>query len=124
MTTAYWCVLLAGFLPICFAALSKILGKRYNNRNPRQWQQNLEGSAQRAHAAQLNTFEAFPFFAAAVVIAHLAHANQARIDALAVAFIVLRVIYGVCYIADKPALRSLVWAGGFGCCVAMFFMGT
>jgi len=80
--------------------------------------------AARAHWAHLNSFEAFPPFAAAVLIAQQLGAAQGRIDLLAIAFVVLRVLYGICYLADQATLRSLVWAAGFACTVALFVIGA
>jgi uncharacterized MAPEG superfamily protein len=120
MTTAFWCILVAGVMPYLFTAIAKGSGERYNNRDPRGWQARLAGLPARAHAAHLNSFEAFPFFAAAVIVAQLAQAPQERIDALALAFIALRLAYGVCYLANWPMARSLVWLAAFGCTVAMF----
>lgn len=122
MTTAYWCVLAAGLMPYLFTAIAKGSGERYNNRYPRAWQSRLAGLPARAHAAHLNSFEAFPLFAAAVIVAQLAQAPQARIDGLALGFIALRLGYGVCYLAGWATLRSLVWLLAFGCCVALFFI--
>lgn len=122
MTTAYWCVLFAGLMPYLFTAISKASGQRYNNRDPRAWQSRLSGLPARAHAAHLNSFEAFPFFAAAVIVAQLSQAPQARIDQLALAFIALRIAYGVCYLGNWHWLRSLVWLLAFACCVLMFFI--
>ncbi|MFA5684721.1 MAG: MAPEG family protein [Lysobacteraceae bacterium] len=124
MTLAYWCVLLAGVMPILLTGVAKVVGGRYNNRNPRAWQGRLEGRALRAHAAHLNSFEAFPLFAAGVIVAHLAAAEQNHIDALAVAFIVLRLIYAACYIADQALARSLVWLAAFACSIALFVIGV
>lgn len=121
MTIAYWCVLAAGLMPILFVAVAKGAGKRFDNRDPRAWEARLSGMPARAHAAHLNSFEALPLFAAAVIIAHLAGAEQGRIDALALAFIALRLGYGICYIADWHLLRSVLWVGALGCCVALFF---
>ncbi len=55
-----------------------------------------------------------------MIIAHLCNTPQATIDALAVTFTLARVAYGLCYIADRSTLRSLVWTVGFGCMVALF----
>ncbi len=74
----------------------------------------------RANAAQLNSFEAFPAFAAAVLVAQYTHAPQHTIDLLAIAWVALRLIYGVLYIANLAALRSLVWFGGVACVVGLF----
>ena len=69
MKTALICVLIAGLMPYLWTTVAKIAGPRYDNRNVRDWQSKLTGLAQRAHAAHLNSFEAFPFFAAAVLAA-------------------------------------------------------
>ena len=79
---------------------------------------------QRAYWAQLNAFEAFPLFAAAVIIAHLARAPQTWVDGLAVAFIAFRIIYTLAYIYDKPLVRSLVWTGGLLCVIGLFVAGA
>ncbi|MDZ4813939.1 MAG: MAPEG family protein [Pseudomonadota bacterium] len=123
MTIAYWCVLIAAFLPFVFTGVAKFSGKGFNNRTPRAFQDRLDGFRQRAHWAHLNSFEAFPPFAAAVIIAHQLQYAQGRIDQLAIAFIVLRLIYGALYIADQASLRSVVWLGAVVCWVAMFFIG-
>lgn len=122
MTTAYWCVLAAGLMPYLFVAIAKTTGSRFDNRDPRAWESRLVGLPARALAAHLNSFEAFPLFAAAVIIAHLMQAPQARVDGLALAFIALRLGYGVCYLAGWATLRSLVWLLALGCCVALFFI--
>lgn len=122
MTIAYWCVLAAGLMPFLFTAIAKGSGGRYNNRTPREWQARLEGMPARAHAAHLNAFEAFPLFAAAVIIAHLRQVPQETLDLLAVAFIVLRLAYGFIYMAGYPRTRSFVWALAFLCVIAMFVL--
>jgi uncharacterized MAPEG superfamily protein len=124
MTIALWCVLVAGVMPIVYAGIAKAGDKSFNNRRPREWYETVSGYRKRAWWAQQNSLEAFPLFAAAVLTAHIAGASQATADALAVAFIAFRFAYGVCYLADIHLARSLVWLGGFGCCVALFFVGV
>jgi uncharacterized MAPEG superfamily protein len=122
MTIAYWCVLAAIFMPIVWAGVAKTGAKGYDNARPREFLAKLEGRAARANYAQANSYEAFPPFAAGVVIAHVTGgADQSTIDALAVVFIVARIAYGICYIADKSTLRSLVWLVGFGATVGLYF---
>ena len=84
MTIAYWCVLVAALMPYVATGIAKLGGERFNNRNPRAWLDRQQGFRARANSAQANSFEAFPFFAAAVVVATLTNAPQARIDGLAV----------------------------------------
>ena len=120
MTIAFWCVLVAGFLPYFGTLTAKIGGERFDNSNPRDWLNAQSGFRKRANAAQHNSFEAFPFFAAAVIIAHIAGAPQGRIDLFAVVFILARLFYIAFYVADVATLRSLAWFVGIGSVVALF----
>ena len=125
MHVSYWCVLIAALLPFGFTAIAKTIARRrFNNHAVRDFQAQLTGTAQRAHWAHLNSFEAFAPFAAAVLVAQQIGAPQGRIDALALAFIVLRLGYGACYLADLATLRSIVWAAGLGCTIALFVLGA
>jgi uncharacterized MAPEG superfamily protein len=123
MTIAFWCVLAAGLLPFVAAMIAKSKAG-FDNHNPRAWLQSQEGFRQRANAAQLNAFESFPLFAAAVIIAHYLQAPQATIDQLALGFIAARVAYLICYVADWAAVRSLCWLAGMICTVAMFVVAA
>ncbi|HGM2925926.1 TPA: MAPEG family protein [Neisseria gonorrhoeae] len=123
MTFAYWCILIACLLPLfCAAYAKKAGGFRFkDNHNPRGFLAHTQGAAARAHAAQQNGFEAFAPFAAAVLTAHATgNAGQATVNTLAGLFILFRIAFIWCYIADKAALRSLMWAGGFACTVGLF----
>ncbi|MEO5693512.1 MAG: MAPEG family protein [Usitatibacter sp.] len=124
MTFAYWCVLAAAMLPYVTVGFAKKTGERYNNRAPRDWEQKLEGRARRAVFAHQNHFEAFPAFAAAVIIAHLAGAPQLTVDIIAGIFIAARVAYTFAYIADAHLLRSTLWFVGFACIIALFAAGA
>ena len=124
MTIAYWCVLAAGLMPFLWTIVAKTTGERFNNRHPREWQSRLTGMPARAHAAHLNAFEAFPLFAAAVIIAHLRDAPQSTVDNLALAFVGLRLLYGILYLVDQHWMRSLVWAGALVCTVWIFVLGA
>lgn len=119
MTLAFWCVLAAALLPYVCTAVAKS-SSRYDNRTPRRYLESLDGWRQRAHWAQLNSFEAFPPFAAAVLIAQMAHAPQSMVNTLALVFVVLRMAYVLCYITDKATLRSIMWLAALGCVVGLF----
>ncbi len=120
MTFAFWCLPLAMFLPLVWVGIAKASAPGYDNAKPREWLAKLEGRAKRANWAQQNAYEAFPPFAAAVIVAHLTGADQSVINGVAGAFIACRVGHGVAYIADKDLIRSLFWLGGFGCTLALF----
>jgi uncharacterized MAPEG superfamily protein len=122
MTTALWCVLIAGLLPYA-ATLTAKVGARFDNKNPREWLASQTGYRQRANAAQLNSFEAFPLFAAAVIVAQMTGAAQGRVDLLAIVFVLARVAYLLLYLANLDTLRSLAWFVGIGSAVAIFVAG-
>lgn len=126
MTIANWCILAACLLPPLTLGLAKASAagmkeksKRYDNNNPRPWAQGLTGWQQRAHAAQLNGFEALPLFIAAVILAQQAHADQGRIDSLALAFIAVRIAYVAVYLMNLGTLRTLVWTAGLALSIAI-----
>lgn len=123
MTTAYWCVLIAGLLPYV-ATLTAKSGARFDNARPREWLAQQTGYRSRANSAQQNSFEAFPLFAAAVIVAHLTGAPQPRVDLLAVVFVVARLAHLGFYLANLPTLRSLAWFAGIGSAVAIFVAGA
>jgi uncharacterized MAPEG superfamily protein len=120
MTIAYACILVAALLPYLWTVIAKTGGVRYDNRNPRAWLAKQEDPRlQRANNAQLNAFEAFAPFAAAVLMAQAAGVDAAQICWLSSAFVVLRLLHGILYLANKALLRSLVWTGGLACVIAL-----
>lgn len=128
MTPAFWCVLIAIFLPYLCTGVAKFSGGKFglrDNHDPRAFLDHLEGFAKRAHSAQLNSFEVTPAFAAAVIIADIVgNAQAVTIDVLAVVFITSRLLYIICYLADWAALRSLAWAIGMGIIAALFIVSA
>jgi uncharacterized MAPEG superfamily protein len=121
MTLPFWCVVIAAILPLLATVIAKSR-RDYDNANPREWLARQEGFRARAHAAQQNSFEAFPPFAAAVIIAHLRGAPQDPIELLAIAFIAARVAYLALYVGNLAVLRSLAWFAASGFTLAMFFV--
>lgn len=122
MTFAYWMIVVAMFLPYAAVVLAKSGG--VDNHAPRATLAALTGWRQRADWAHRNHFEAFAPFAAAVIIAELAHVPQGKIDIAAGAFVVLRIVYTGLYIADLAALRSIAWSLAFICILALFVMSA
>jgi len=129
MTIANWCVLAACLLPIMTVGLAKASSAklaagagRYDNNNPREWANHLSGWQQRAQAAQNNGWEALPLFIAAVVLSQQAHAEQGRVDMLALLFIGLRVLYVVAYLMNVGTLRTLIWTAATGTSIAILLL--
>jgi uncharacterized MAPEG superfamily protein len=123
MPIAFWCVLVAGLMPVLTVAIAKASSRgAYDNHDPRAWLERQSGRARRADMAHRNHFEAFPFFAAAVLTASHLAAPQARIDELAMAFIAIRVLYTICYLTDRATLRTLCWTIGQLTVVGIFLL--
>ena len=124
MTVALWCILIALLLnPLC-ALIAKVASGRFglkDNHDPRAFLDTLSGLPRRSHAAQQNGYEAFPAFAAAVLVADIVgNAEQVTQDVLGVMYITSRLLYIICYLADWAALRSLVWFAGLAIIVSFF----
>ncbi|MGH8345791.1 MAG: MAPEG family protein [Pseudomonas sp.] len=127
MTVALWCILIAILLPYVCTWIAKLSGgfRLKDNHDPRGFLDDLEGVGKRANAAQLNSFEVIPAFAAAVIVAHLAgNAELVTINVLAVLFITSRLLYIICYLADWATLRSLVWFVGMALIVSFFVVSA
>ncbi|MEN9420473.1 MAG: hypothetical protein RI988_4094 [Pseudomonadota bacterium] len=131
MKIAHLCLLVACLLPIVCAGIAKwgsFSRPRsqggYDNHDPRAWLARQQGYRARANAAQANSFEALPLFIAAVLVAQQTGVAPTTVDALAVAFVALRMAYIGLYVADRAAARSLVWMAGVGVCVALFVLAA
>jgi uncharacterized MAPEG superfamily protein len=129
-TVAYWCVLVAALLPLVCAGLAKFgqFGKPlskggYDNVNPRAWWASQTDWRARANGAMANTFEALPFFFAAIIIAHLLGAHQGRLDIMAFLFVVLRIMYIMMYIAGMGTVRTVLWVLCFLLNIGILFLG-
>jgi uncharacterized MAPEG superfamily protein len=121
MNIAHLCVLIAALLPVLTVGGAKAQ-PGYDNASPRAFLGKLDGWRARANWAHQNHFEAFPPFAAGVILAELAHAAQSRIDMLAVAFVALRILYTFIYIGNVAALRSVIWACALACSIWLILL--
>lgn len=122
MTIAHLCLLIVALLPFPWTLLAKV-SRRYDNRTPRAYLADLDGWRARAHAAHQNAFEALAMFTAAVVVVgQSGSGGRWWVNALAITFVVTRVLHGVLYVANLAPLRSLVWFVGLLCIVSMFLL--
>ena len=129
MIIAFWCVLIAGLLPLACTYVAKFGPKseaagRFDNHNPRAWLAQQTGLRARANAAQANSWEAFPLFAIGVILAVLQHVPISTINLISIVFIIARIAYIACYAADKASLRSMVWALGFTANIALYLFAA
>ena len=123
MTIAEWCVFAIVMLYLLSIAPIKWLGfRRFDNARPRDPAFYEDPIAARSLGAHQNGIEAFPFFAAAVLLAEFRACPQRMVDELAVLFVIVRVAYVFTYLGDRPTLRSILWSIGFAINIAIFFM--
>ena len=124
MTIAYFCIVVAIFIPIITVAYGKFSQlKDYNNSDPRGSYEKFTGRSKRAYYAQLNCYEGFAPFAAGVIIASMLHTNQNLIDLLAITYVLTRIVYVYFYILDRHVIRSVSWFIGLIATITLFFIG-
>ena len=120
MTIAYACLLFMGLFPYVATGIAKKGFENFDNSMPRQWLAQQTGFRARANAAQANLFESLPLFFAAVIIASINNVPQATIDLLAIGFVIARIAFLICYLANWPTTRTIVWVAGLICVIAIF----
>ncbi len=121
MPIAWWCLLASVLMPYFLSVAARWGTARSGYvQDPRAFSDALAGWRRRAHLAHLNAFEATPAILAGVGVAELAGAPRGHIDALALAFVVFRVLHAALYVADRPMLRSHAWRLGILCVIGLF----
>jgi uncharacterized MAPEG superfamily protein len=122
VTIADLCLLAAFVLAHVSVMPAKLDGRReFDNANPRDPRFYTQGLRARAQGAQQNGFEVFPFFAASVILAEMRAVQQGTVDVMAVVFILVRIVYVLMYLTNRPSARSAVWAIGLLWNLALFF---
>jgi uncharacterized MAPEG superfamily protein len=123
MTIAEWCVFGAVMLYLLTIAPFKAINFRhFDNSRPRDPGFFEDPLRARAWGAHINGIEAFPFFAAAVLLAEFRAGPQRLINELAVLFLIVRIAYVFTYLGNRPTLRSILWNIGFAINLAIFFL--
>jgi uncharacterized MAPEG superfamily protein len=109
-------ILSALFIMISKVPLAMAMARQkegYDNSTPRAQQANLDNSGKRALGAHQNCIEAFPLFAAGVLLALWGSADIETVQYLCGAFIFARTVYLASYLLNLDKLRSTVWGIGF-----------
>ncbi|WKA27909.1 MAPEG family protein [Bradyrhizobium roseum] len=123
MTIAEWCVF--GTLMLYLLTIASVKWawhRQFDNAKPRDPAFYEDAIRARALGAHQNGIEAFPFLAAAVLLAEFRLAPQHLIDELAILFLIVRVAYVFTYLGNRPTLRSILWSTGFALNIAIFFL--
>jgi uncharacterized MAPEG superfamily protein len=116
MTIAIWCILIAVTLP--YVAFGFVKGVDPNQ--PRYYVGDLVGHSARAYGAHLNGLETFPWFAAAVIVAHMIGGPSRIADILAAVYILVRTGHMAAYIGGRQPLRSAAFGVSQLIAVAIF----
>lgn len=120
MKIAFLCLLIAGVLPLVSTAIAKWGFREFDNHNPREWLSRQTGFRARANAAQHNAFEAFPFFAVAVVLGMGLSLDPSVLNRYCLIFVVARVLYLLAYLLDWASVRTLCWVVAYASCLAIY----
>lgn len=117
-------ILAACLLPYVFTLIAKKSAgfRAKDNQNPRAFLANTTGLAARANAAQQNSFESLPLFIAAILLAEYMVIPQFIIMTFGIAYLVFRLLYGLCYMADWATLRSIVWLLSLLCPICLLLL--
>jgi uncharacterized MAPEG superfamily protein len=118
ISIAIYCMMAASLLPLVWMWIAKIAG------GFRAFLANTSGLAARANAAQANSFETLPIFLAAVLMAEYMVVPPAVVNKLAIAYVVLRVLYGLAYLGNWSSLRSVLWTISFACPILLFVLAA
>jgi uncharacterized MAPEG superfamily protein len=123
MTVAEWCLFASLMLTlVSIAAVKWLRFGVFDNSKPRDPAFYDDPIAARALGAHQNGIEAFPFFAAAVLLAEFRSCPQSLVNELAILFVIVRIAYVFTYIGNRPTLRSILWSIGFAINIGIFFL--
>ena len=114
-------ILIACLLPYISTIIAKVASgfKIKDNQNPREFLAKSTGLAARANAVQQNSFESLPLFIASILMAEYMVVPQYMVMMLGIAYIVLRIIYAICYFCNLSTLRSVIWLLSMACPVLL-----
>jgi len=96
--------------------------KGVNNKAPRKDAADLKGWGYRAWASHSNMLEAFPSFAAGILVALHAKASPLLIAKLGVLWLFVRIAYTFAYLFNLDYLRTTVWLMGWIICASLFLL--
>src|SRR6185312_5640768 len=93
-----------------------------DNDHPRLQEAKQTGRGARAMGAHANAFEALAIWAPAVLAAHATNPESSLAPKLAMAWMAVRFLHGVIYIAGIAGLRTALFAVGLLCTILMYLV--
>ena len=119
-------ILAACLLPYAFTMIAKLsVGFTLrDNQNPREFLAKSTGLAARANAVQQNSFESLPLFLTSVLMAEYLVTPAVITYYLSLAYLVLRLLYGLAYLANFATLRSILWLLSMACPILLLLLSV
>jgi uncharacterized MAPEG superfamily protein len=128
MTTPFWCLLIAIFMPyVCSGTAVYFKARQFgsvDNNQPRVQSAALTGTGARANAAQQNAWEALAVFSASVLVAHVSGADPGGSATASLVFIAARILHAIFYLADLAPLRSLSFLVATLACMRLWWLAA
>lgn len=126
-TLALVALLAAIVVPLIFTGVGGALRKKefgsVDNNHPRIQQARGTGITARAIGAANNGWEALAMFAPAVLFCLIAAPSSSLAPIFVLAWIPIRLIHGMLYIADRATLRTVFFALGLACAAGLYLIG-
>jgi uncharacterized MAPEG superfamily protein len=126
MTITLWSLLVAALYPYVWFGIATPLRKQelgdLDANHPRLQEAKQTGRGARAMGAHGNAFEALAVWAPAVLAAHAANPGSTLAPKLAMAWMAVRFLHGVVYIAGVAPIRTLFFAAGLVCSILMYLV--
>ncbi len=126
LNSVMYIILAACLLPYAFTMIAKLSGgfTLRDNQNPREFLAKSTGLAARANAVQQNSFESLPLFLTSVLMAEYLVTPAVITYYLSIAYLVLRLLYGLAYLANLATLRSILWLLSMACPILLLILSV
>ena len=124
LSALIYIILAACLLPYVFSMIARLAGgfKQSDHQHPRQFLNQTQGLAARAHAVQQNSFESLPLFIAAMLMSEYLVMPKPYAVLLGLMYLLLRLVYGIVYLVNWANLRSIVWFFSMLCPVLLLLL--
>ena len=128
MPIQFWCLFVAFLLPFFWGGFGAFLLKKefghIEANHPRVQAAKATGIGARATGAQYNAWEALAIFAPSLIVAYMLHPESTLVPKLAMAWVAVRVLHGVMYLAKIAPARTGMFVLGLLCSLGIFFVGA
>lgn len=126
LNSLMYIILAACLLPYAFTMIAKLSGgfTLRDNQNPREFLAKSTGLAARANAVQQNSFESLPLFLTSVLMAEYLVTPAVITYYLSIAYLVLRLLYGLAYLTNLATLRSILWLLSMACPILLLLLSV